>query len=236
MTPDRKRLVTVETRRYRLRKYARKVYRYKTFIRVRDLTTNGTLYHIETPFGSAEEIALSPDGRQLAVSMVVPGPGRAKQRWISVWDLWKGREVRRIERIFDCPTALAFSPDGTRLATALSDSTVLIWDLDQFPVTSPLTLRKYPKPAPRHASTQEEIDAALEEARKSDKRVLIIYANDLDKPSRDLLKLCENDLALARFKDNEFETVLVDALESKPYGPPMPTFGVDLRKSGCRTW
>ena len=233
VTPDRKLLVTIEQRRYRFRKIPQNFYRYKTFLRIRELATKETIRQIEPPGWYAQSTAVSPDGMQLAVSMVVPGPTTATQRWISVWDLRTSREVRRIEGIAHRPTKLAFSPDGRRLASALSDSTALVWDLDKFPVTSPLAFNeKLPVTAGGGVNVQAQIDAAVEKARKAEKRVLIIYGSDADKASRDLLKLPEYDQKLARFKDAEFETVLVDVDPSKPVVSSVPTFGVDLKHTG----
>jgi RNA polymerase sigma factor (sigma-70 family) len=65
--------------------------------------------------------AFSPDSRVLAVS----APGRA----ILLWDLRRGKELRRITGFGGSVTCLAFSPDGQRLVSGLSDSTLLVWDV-----------------------------------------------------------------------------------------------------------
>jgi hypothetical protein len=65
-------------------------------------------------------VAFSADHRRLALV----GPDRD----VLLWDLRRGREVRRF-RGFDCGvSSLAFSPDGSRLVSGLEDSTLLVWD------------------------------------------------------------------------------------------------------------
>jgi WD40 repeat protein len=71
----------------------------------------------------AEELtraAFSPDGRLLALT--------APSRPVIVYDLRRGKVVRRIQGLEAEATSLAFSPDGRRLLTGMSDSTVLVWE------------------------------------------------------------------------------------------------------------
>jgi hypothetical protein len=70
----------------------------------------------------AEEVtraAFSPDGRLLALT--------AASRRVVVYDLRRGKEVRRIKGLEADVTCLAFSPNGRRLLTGLTDGTVLVW-------------------------------------------------------------------------------------------------------------
>jgi WD40 repeat protein len=64
--------------------------------------------------------AFSADHRRLALA--------GSDRDVVLWDLRRGREVRRF-RGFDCEVrSLAFSPDGSRVVSGLVDSTLLVWD------------------------------------------------------------------------------------------------------------
>jgi RNA polymerase sigma factor (sigma-70 family) len=64
------------------------------------------------PLDVPEHMALSPDGKFLAVSFV--NSYQAKQPPIIVWDTATGKELRRIDRT---GWGMAFSPDGKLLAT-----------------------------------------------------------------------------------------------------------------------
>ncbi|MGX1810077.1 NACHT and WD repeat domain-containing protein [Nocardia sp. NPDC055321] len=73
-----------------------------------------------------ENLALAPDGRTLAVSLVDSGP-------VLLFDL-ADRTAPRPLPTLDLPQAryaheIAFSPDSRHLATALTDTSVQIWDL-----------------------------------------------------------------------------------------------------------
>jgi WD40 repeat protein len=67
--------------------------------------------------------AFSPDGRILAV---VDCDGQVR-----LWDVSRGREVRRLLEHGAWGVSLAFSPDGKALATGGADATVLIWDVNE---------------------------------------------------------------------------------------------------------
>jgi len=69
----------------------------------------------------------SPDDKLVAVAPRSP-------RGINVYDVGSGRLRYRIPPYSTGVMVLAFSPDGSRLASALVDTTVLIWDLRKFRV------------------------------------------------------------------------------------------------------
>src|SRR5216683_3226258 len=65
-------------------------------------------------------IAYSPDGRILATG---------EANWIRLWDVAKGRELRRLEKIPFGVYSLAFSPDGRWLASGGFDRIVRLWEV-----------------------------------------------------------------------------------------------------------
>jgi RNA polymerase sigma factor (sigma-70 family) len=77
------------------------------------------------PLQSQYRTAFSPDGRLLALT--------APAEEILVWDLARGRELRRFKGFDAEVTWLAFSPDGRRLISGLADSTLLVWDVGPRP-------------------------------------------------------------------------------------------------------
>jgi RNA polymerase sigma factor (sigma-70 family) len=76
---------------------------------------------LSLPSASQNRVAFSADGRLLAVG--------APEQSILVWDLARGRELRRFTGFDAEVTDLGFSPDGRRLLSGLGDSTVLVWDV-----------------------------------------------------------------------------------------------------------
>jgi dipeptidyl aminopeptidase/acylaminoacyl peptidase len=88
-------------------------------LRLWEVTTAAVLLALPTVTNS--RVAFSPDGRVLAMS--------APSQEILLWDLRRGKELRRIKGFDAEVTSLAFSPDGSRLVSGLSDSTLLVWDL-----------------------------------------------------------------------------------------------------------
>jgi len=77
-------------------------------------------------------VAFSPDGRLLAVA--------APSQEILVWDLRRGRELRRFKGFDAAVTWLAFAPDGRRLVSGLDDSTLLVWDVGPREAAPPVKL------------------------------------------------------------------------------------------------
>lgn len=73
-------------------------------------------------------IAFSPDGRQLAASLL-EGGGEASAGRIKVWDLTTGRALVSFSGTVGGTFALAFTPDGERLAsTGNLHRDVTLWD------------------------------------------------------------------------------------------------------------
>jgi hypothetical protein len=73
------------------------------------------------PTTENSRVAFAPDGRLLAAT-APPGD-------IFLWDLTKGKELRRFKGFDAEVTWLGFSPDGRRLLSGLADSTLLVWDV-----------------------------------------------------------------------------------------------------------
>jgi hypothetical protein len=69
-------------------------------------------------------LALSPDGRSVALLTGYPGPES-----IRVCDVETGREVFVLQPRDERTHLLRFSPDGTRLLTGFGRSTGIVWDV-----------------------------------------------------------------------------------------------------------
>jgi RNA polymerase sigma factor (sigma-70 family) len=78
----------------------------------------GRLRHRFPGTYEAKNIALSPDGKIVAIS---------QEKAIVLWDLVSGKEVRRLAH--PDATGFAFSPDGKTLAASGHDPDIQIWDL-----------------------------------------------------------------------------------------------------------
>ena len=106
--------------------------RIKWFARVRNLATKKVLREIELPSAYGSKMAFSPDGKLLATTLHLRSADQKSKYRISIWDAVSGKEYARIDNSTNHVHGLAFSPDGQRLASSHHDTTVLIWDLEQF--------------------------------------------------------------------------------------------------------
>lgn len=114
-TPDGKQLITIS--------------KDKT-IRVWDVASGETLQVLRPPVGRGREgtlygLALSPDGRRLAVGGLGP---QTDDCWVYLLSFPEGRIERVLKGHRNTIVDLAFSPDGKRLASTGEDNTARIWN------------------------------------------------------------------------------------------------------------
>ncbi|HUG70969.1 MAG TPA: M56 family metallopeptidase [Pirellulaceae bacterium] len=103
----------------------------QTRLQVRDYGSPDKVHcEIELPTDYGHALALSPTGDLVATSLYERLPNGEYKSWIAVWDTTTGEEHARIDLVNT--TTIAFLPDGKRIASSSPDTTVLIWDLDEF--------------------------------------------------------------------------------------------------------
>ena len=88
-----------------------------------DGETGGEKGRIAAPGTTLWGLAFSPDGKTLAATC---GRGHGQ---IRLYRVSTGGLIRSISTPAITGPCLAFSPDGSRLATAMADTSVLLWDL-----------------------------------------------------------------------------------------------------------
>jgi len=80
-------------------------------------------------WGSIDTMALSPDGRWLAVGGRFHAADRAMAAAIRLYDFASGRLETLLKGHEDLVSALAFSPDSKLLMSGSRDKTAIVWDL-----------------------------------------------------------------------------------------------------------
>jgi WD40 repeat protein len=109
-----------------------------------DAETHKPLHHFsvqpETEYGewaSAADVAISPDGKSVAVpvtagsrgapaGIIIEDTGAA----VRVWELESGKDTEPVKDFKMAVQGVVFSPDGKRLATSGGDKVVRVWDLE----------------------------------------------------------------------------------------------------------
>jgi WD40 repeat protein len=82
---------------------------------------------IEVPGSEVWALAYSPDGKTLAATT-----GWDKGQ-IRLYDAATGKQTQLINCAPLRTSAFAFAPDGQRIATGMTDTSVLVWDLQPKP-------------------------------------------------------------------------------------------------------
>jgi eukaryotic-like serine/threonine-protein kinase len=90
-------------------------------VTVRDPATGHTAREVSMPGGGVRGLALSPDGRRVAVA-------REFSPEFELWDLADGRHLATFRIPEGRVHGLAFAPNGKRIASAGDDGSVRIWD------------------------------------------------------------------------------------------------------------
>jgi WD40 repeat protein len=103
-------------------------------IRVWDIETGKTVRVIRGEiapgdWGTIYALALSPDGRQLAIGGYLHGLDNSIASAIRLYDFATGKMTALLKGHDNVVDALAFSPDGRRLISGGADNTAIVWDM-----------------------------------------------------------------------------------------------------------
>ena len=103
-------------------------------VRVWDIETGQTVRTIRGEaapgnWGVIHAMALSPDGRWLAVGGYLHGTDRVSASGVRLYDFSSGRLAAFLKGHDNVVYAVAFSPDSTRLISGSGDKTAIVWDL-----------------------------------------------------------------------------------------------------------
>jgi WD40 repeat protein len=90
-------------------------------------------------WGVIQAMALSPDGRLLALGGQFHASDRTMGSVVRVFDFASGRQEALLKGHGDVVRALAFSPDGKHLLSGSDDKTAIVWDLASRQQTQRLT-------------------------------------------------------------------------------------------------
>jgi len=101
-------------------------------IRLNEVVTGKEINLLKREQGDVGAIAWSPDARLVASGNHSAFPNRAvANQTVQVWDAATGKELAQFGGFKADVMALTFTPDGKSLAAGLSDSTMLIWDMEK---------------------------------------------------------------------------------------------------------
>jgi WD40 repeat protein len=98
-----------------------------------ELASGKVRLSVQTTFGHAVCLALSPDGRFLAAA--TSNDKLSAPDTVRVLDARFGEVVRQFPGHQSWLSSLVFPPDGERLASGAWDTTILIWDVSDLPST-----------------------------------------------------------------------------------------------------
>lgn len=120
-TPDSRRVLSVV---YSVDKQVQKVY---SLVRTLDSQSGTELSRLDCHSLWVMALAVSPDGRHVAISGLKEGTVDDKQ--VEIWSLRTGKPVAVFSGFKKNIRSLCFSPDGNQLITLSSDSIATVWDV-----------------------------------------------------------------------------------------------------------
>jgi WD40 repeat protein/DNA-binding SARP family transcriptional activator len=91
-------------------------------LRLWDLSSGEQLQAAALPVDVIMQVAVSPDGRRIALAAATDG-------LIRIWDLATWQEVGRLEGHAGPVTGVEFMPDGQRALSVSVDGTLILWDV-----------------------------------------------------------------------------------------------------------